>query len=107
MQPEGWLAKTRARQVYRGPIQRRMAEQPMMYARFIRIMFIVASILTTTVPLDRAEAAEAYWQGDISTEWNTASNWCADNEGACVAFVPQQSGGFNFRAIIGTDNPNG
>jgi hypothetical protein len=50
---------------------------------------------------------EGYWQGDISTDWNTAGNWFVVGAPGDGSFVPQQSGGFNVRAIIGTDNPNG
>jgi hypothetical protein len=78
----------------------------MMQSRLTRIVVIVTSLLTTAVCLNLAEAREGYWQGDVSTDWNTAGNWFVVGAPA-TGFVPQSSSGFNVRAIIGTDNPNG
>jgi len=52
-------------------------------------------------------ARDGYWQGDVSTNWNTAGNWFVVGAPGDGGFVPQSSGGFNVQAIIGTDNPNG
>jgi hypothetical protein len=57
--------------------------------------------------VDTAYALDGFWQGDVSTEWNTASNWYVEDAPGDHGFVPQSSGGFNLRAIIGTDSPNG
>jgi hypothetical protein len=79
----------------------------MMQARFTRTLVIVSALLAASISWDVAQARESYWNGSVSTDWNTAGNWCTINAGACVAFVPQASSGFNARAVIGTDSPNG
>ncbi|MGD9635307.1 MAG: PEP-CTERM sorting domain-containing protein, partial [Pirellulales bacterium] len=78
-----------------------------MSSRIRRAVIVVAGALVPFLIVGASVAREGYWQGGVSTDWNTAGNWCTDNSGACAAFVPQSSSGFNVRAIIGTDNPNG
>lgn len=53
-------------------------------------------------------ALDDFWQGDTATPttWNTASNWFVTIAPGDGGFVPQSSGGFNTRAIIGSDRPN-
>lgn len=55
-----------------------------------------------------SSALDAFWQGDTGTPttWNTASNWFVSIAPGDGGFVPQASGGFNTRAIIGSDRPN-
>jgi len=80
-----------------------------MKASRIRIALILA-VCGIVVPVALPElsvAREGYWQGDISNNWNTAGNWFVVDAPGDGGFVPQSSGGFNVRAIIGTDNMNG
>jgi hypothetical protein len=79
----------------------------MMSARIFRILIVIGTLLTATTSIDRAQAREGFWQGDVSTDWNTAGNWFVVGAPGDGSFVPQSSGGFNVRAIIGTDSPNG
>src|SRR3954463_4723052 len=79
----------------------------MMSARICRILTVVGSLLTATTSFDLANAKEGFWQGDVSTDWNTASNWFVVGAPGDGSFVPQSASGFNVRAIIGTDSPSG
>jgi hypothetical protein len=78
-----------------------------MSTRISHAVYSVFALAVSMIVVGSAIGREGYWQGDVSADWNTAGNWCTVNAGACVAFVPQSSSGFNVRAIIGTDNPNG
>lgn len=79
----------------------------MMHSRITRVLITVGALLSVTMSADRALAREGFWQGDVSTEWNTAGNWFVVGAPGDGGFVPQQGGGFNVRALIGTDSPNG
>ena len=75
--------------------------------RISRILIVVGALLITATSCDLSEAREGFWQGDVSTDWNTAGNWFVVGAPGDGSFVPQSSSGFNVRAIIGTDSPNG
>ena len=46
-----------------------------MCLRLSWVLIIVGSLFVPTTLPDLAEAREGFWQGDISTDWNTAGNW--------------------------------
>jgi hypothetical protein len=73
----------------------------------IRFVLLMGVSLMHLCSARVGEAREGYWQGDVSTDWNTAGNWFVVGAPGDGSFVPQSSGGFNVRAIIGTDSPNG
>src|SRR5436190_23279065 len=75
--------------------------------RISRVLILVGALFVPTTLLNLAEAREGFWQGDISTDWNTAGNWFVVGAPGDGSFVPQSASGFNVRAIIGTDSPNG
>ncbi|WP_146590946.1 dockerin type I domain-containing protein [Posidoniimonas polymericola] len=70
-------------------------------------LFLVASLVAILSLGGRASAREGYWQGDVSSSWNTAGNWFVVGAPGDGGFVPQSAGGFNVRAVLGTDSPNG
>jgi hypothetical protein len=79
----------------------------MMHSRITRVLVTVGALLSITMSPDHAMAREGFWQGDVSTEWNTAGNWFVVGAPGDGGFVPQQASGFNVRALIGTDSPSG
>lgn len=79
----------------------------MMLLRTNRVWIATGVLLFAVTQLDLARAREGYWQGDVSNNWNVAGNWYVVGAPGDGSFVPQSSSGFNIRAIIGTDNPNG
>jgi hypothetical protein len=78
-----------------------------MATRISSTVFSVFALAVSMTFVGSAVGRESYWEGDTSTDWNNANNWCTISSGSCVAFVPQASGGFNTRAVIGTDSPLG
>ncbi len=79
----------------------------MMTSRISRAVLSVFAAAASLALVGTAAAREGYWQGDVSTDWNTAGNWYVVGAPGDGSFVPQSSSGFNVRAIIGTDSPNG
>ncbi|MFO0788458.1 MAG: PEP-CTERM sorting domain-containing protein [Pirellulales bacterium] len=72
-----------------------------------RGLVLAASLLAATTRCDFVAAREGFWQGDVSTDWNTAGNWFVVGAPGDGSFVPRSNGGYNVRAIIGTDSTNG
>ena len=80
----------------------------MMATRISRVVLAVCAAAASLVLVaDTTFGDDAFWQGDVSTAWNTAGNWYVADAPGDHGFVPQSSSGFNLRAIIGTDSPNG
>src|SRR4051812_43298381 len=75
--------------------------------RITRILIVLGTLLSATTAFNLAEAREGFWQGDVSTNWPTAQNWFVVGAPGDGSFIPASGGGFNVRAIIGTDSPNG
>jgi hypothetical protein len=67
------------------------------------LILLVVSMASVTGLSSQSQAADNLWQGDVSTNWATAANWSLNG---ATGFVPRGSGGFNQRAIIGTDDQN-
>ncbi len=78
-----------------------------MSSRIRLVVMVAAGAIAPLLFIGMSAAREGYWQGDISTDWNTAGNWFVVGAPGDGGFVPQSSSGFNVRAIIGTDSPNG
>jgi hypothetical protein len=72
-----------------------------------RISLSVA-VVVATVSLwggQRAMAVDSFYKGPNGPNWNVVGNWQAVYQGGTISTaVPRGSGGFNMRAVIGTDN---
>jgi hypothetical protein len=66
---------------------------------------IVVAITGLLASVQRAVAVDSFYRGPDGPNWNVVGNWQAIYQGGTISnVVPRGSGGFNMRAVIGTDN---
>lgn len=73
-----------------------------MFRRIPFALVVACAIVVSMIGSQQAVALEAFFQGDISTDWAVAGNWWLN--GAPNGFVPQEAGTFHIRPVIGTDD---
>jgi Dockerin type I domain/PEP-CTERM motif len=73
-----------------------------MFRRIPFALMVASAIVVAIMSNQQASALDDLFQGDISTDWNTAGNWWA--VGATSGFVPQESATLHLLAVIGSDD---
>jgi hypothetical protein len=72
----------------------------------ISLALVICFALSSAVGyVQQAVAVDTFYKGPNGPNWNVVGNWQAIYQGGTISTaVPRGSGGFNMRAVIGTDN---